>query len=364
MKNILFGLLFLLFLQAGFAQVSLTIAKRTGNTLYNVLDKNTGETVSFTKTAVYEDGTKMNLVKCDSIIYIKYVNEYFKRNYEGAPNIKWFGCKTESVNNHIIINKILEKYKTAYIPDGIYRFSGTIVLPDSASLKGNGKNAVLQLVSTKPCTGISMSRATTLNGFVLDCAKTDMDTSPAVLVNSWNDVGSLLDELKIQNISIKGNNPRLQGVAIQLAIENEPGKAYSVIAFCRFNDIDIYGFRDGIVCSVDYSKGKNISYINANIFQNIIIHKCLRPVRLLNNAAAADIKSGKSSIASNIFAGFIVQHVVGDYPAFYLDGGMMNTINAQIVDWPGNYAESTVKSDLNMFNFLPDYKDKIKVNRQ
>lgn len=345
-------------------QVLLNSAKRIGNTIYNILDKNTGESFSFTKVDKYIDGTSMNQSKCDNIIFIKYENEYFRRNYEGAVNIKWFGCNESISNNQVIINKVLANYKNVYIPPGEYQFSQTIIVPENASLVGPGKMAVLKLVSKQPTDGISLYRGATLKGFKLDCTETDMDVSAAVLINAWNTVESSLGELRIQDIIITGNYPQLQGVALKLIIQPDTPQDYSVINFCKFYDIDIYGFRDGIFCSLEYAKGKNISYINANIFENIIIHKCLRPIRLNNSADEADVVSGKSTIAFNSFKNIFIQHVVGDYPAIAADGASYNKIDGQIIDWIGYNAEISSKSKFNVINFLPMDPAKIKVNRQ
>lgn len=333
------------------AQVSVTNAKQAGNILYDILDKNTGQLFSFTKVDKYPDGTTMDLSKCDDVIYIQYKNEFFKRSYDGGINIRWFGCNESAANNQVIINKILATYKNAYIPEGVFKFSETIVVPENASLTGYGKTAVLKLLSKKPTDGISLFRAGVLKGFKLDCTETDMDVSAAVLVNAWNTVESLLGETRIQEVIITGNYPQLQGVAIKLAIQNKIIQDYSVISFCKFYDIDIYGFRDGIFCSLEYVKGKNISYINANIFDNIIIHQCLRPVRLINTADENDVVSGKSSIASNSFANIFIQHAVGNYAAFALDGASYNKIEGQIIDWTGSNTESTTKSKFNAINF-------------
>ena len=342
------------------AQVSLAVVKKIDNTLYDILDTNTGEMVSFTKTDNYTDSSRMDQSKCDNVIFLKYNNDYYKRNYSGQPNIKWFGCSESISNNETIINKVLKNYKGAFIPAGQFIFSSTITVPQNAVLIGVGKNAVLKLVSRSPTIGISINRGSSLSNFKIDCSATDMDESPALLVNAWNDVGSSLDELTIQNISIAGNYPQLQGAALRLAIRADNTADYSVIVFCKFYNIDIYGFRNGIDCMVDYAKGKNISYINANIFENIIIHRCLRPVRLINNASDADIISGKAAIASNIFTNIIVQHVTGNYPVFFMDGAVFNKINGQIIDWKGNYAECTGRSRSNTFDLLPEEPGKIK----
>ncbi len=349
------------FVYTSHGQVSVADARRIENTLYNVLDKNVGQMFSFTKVSSYLDGSKMDKSKCDNIIYIEYKNEYFKRMYEAGLNIRWFGCDELKKDNQVMINQVLGKYKTAYIPAGVFTFSGTIIVPENARLFGSGNSSVLKLTSRSPLHGISLFRRGTLEGFKLDCSGTDMDLSAAILVNAWADVHSNTGESSIQHLQIIGNYPQLQGVGIKLAVTPRSGQDYSVIAFCKFLDIDIYGFRDGIFCDLQYQQGKNISYINANIFESIILHRCLRPLRLVNTADPRDITSGKSAIASNFFRNLIIQHVVGDYPAIFIDGGISNDISAQLVDWPGNYVEATNRSANNTFQVLPSNPAKMKL---
>lgn len=342
------------------AQVSLADAKRIENTLYNVLDKNVGQMFSFIKVSNYLDGSKMEKSKCDNVMYIQYQNEFFKRVYEGGLNIRWFGCNETAADNQVIINQVLARYKTAYIPSGVFKTAGTITVPEKAELQGAGNNAIIKLISKTPLAGINVNRWGSLLNFKLDCSSTDMDLSPAILLKSWDQVYSNTGESTFRNLVVVGNYPQLQGVGIKLEITPAPTKDYSVIVFCKFSNIDIYGFRDGIFLDLQYQKGKNISYINANIFENIIIHRCLRPLRLINTAEAADVVSGKSAIATNYFKQIIIQHVVGDFPAIYLDGAGYNDISAQISDWTGNHVEATSKSLNNAFSILPADPGKIK----
>ena len=342
------------------AQVSLANAKRAENTLYNVLDKNVGQMFSFIKVDKYLDRSKMDKSKCDNIIYLAYGTEFFKRVFEGGLDIRWFGCTETSTDNHAIISQVLARYRTAYIPRGVFPTYGTITVPESAQLYGAGNSSILKLVSKSPLTGINVYRWGSLQDFKLDCSSTDMDVSPAILVRSWDQVHSNTGESTFRNLEIVGNYPQLQGVGIKLEIKPDRPTDYSVIFFCKFYNIDIYGFRDGIFLDLQYQRGKNISFINANIFENIIIHRCLRPLRLINTADATDVISGKSNIDSNYFKQIIIQHVVGDFPAIYMDGAGYNDVSAQISDWTGNHVEATSKSVNNSFNILPADPAKIK----
>ncbi|MBB6271532.1 hypothetical protein HDF26_001959 [Pedobacter cryoconitis] len=344
-----------------FSQVSATSAKRINNILYNVLDKTVGQMFTFKKVSNYIDGSAMNDSKCDHIIFIKYKTEYFKREYGNKLDIRWFGCDELKNDNQIRINKVLATYSTAYIPEGIFKISATIVVPEKAELYGEGNKSVIKLMSVRPVDALSVYRWVTLRNFKLDCSKTDMDLSAAILVNPWNGIASTAGELRIKELVITGNYPQLQGVGIKLKIESDKKYPYQIIAFSKFYDIDIYGFRDGISCELNYNNSNNISFINANVFDNIIIHNCLRPVRIINNANEDQIAAGKSSISSNFFKNFIVQHVVGEYPAFYIDGGIYNDISGQIVDWTGSYIETSKNSQKNTIKFTPDNPSKIRI---
>jgi len=81
---------------------------RVGDTLTNILDSKTGEPVTYTKVTTYTDGSAMTDLKTDGTIYRKLGTEYFKRNYSGYANIKWFGAKGDGIiDNTTIINKAL-----------------------------------------------------------------------------------------------------------------------------------------------------------------------------------------------------------------------------------------------------------------
>lgn len=73
--------------------------KRVNDTLIELLDSYTGEYVTFSKVAKYTDGSNMNDAKCDGVIYRKLGNEYFKRNFTGPVNVKWFGAKCDGVTD-------------------------------------------------------------------------------------------------------------------------------------------------------------------------------------------------------------------------------------------------------------------------
>ncbi|GAA4205097.1 hypothetical protein GCM10022289_24070 [Pedobacter jeongneungensis] len=352
MKKYLMTALLLFHVVNVFGQLILSKATRVGDVMYNVFDSYTGEAISLRKVTKFYDGSEMNAAKCDNVIYINYGKDFFQRVYGDNVDIRWFGCNEKRNDNQVIINKILQKYKTATIPAGIFEISGGITVPEYATLKGNGRNCIIKLKAPLPVDGISVFRGAVIKNFTLDCTETSLDLKSAIIINPWQKNSFTGQEILLENLNLLGNYPHLQGVGLKLQIlKNENN--LSLIAFCKFLNINIYGFRDGIFCDLDYFGGNKISYINANTFDNIIIYNCLRPLQLINTGKKEDVLAGKATIMSNFFSNIIVQHVVGKYPAFYLDGAEYNNFTAQIIDWPVPYFEETKKGRNNTFNSLP-----------
>jgi hypothetical protein len=342
-----------------YSKITFERAIRNGNIFHNVIDKSTGEIFSFIKVEEYVDGTKMNISKCDSVIFVSYKKEFFRRIYDGEVNIKWFGANEHREDNEVVINKILKRYRMVKIPIGEFKISNTIFLPEGASLKGFGKNSIIKLKAKSGVDGISAYRGATIRNLKLDCSETLMDLKSAILINAWHNNTSIGEEVVLQDLTIYGNYPHLQGVAIRLQIARN-ANLYSLIAFSKFLNINIYGFRDGVFCDLDYKGGDGISYINANTFTNITIYNCLRPFRLINSAKKEDVVAGKSTIMSNFFTNVLIQHVVGDYPAVWSDGASENIFELHIIDWAGLYLDETNKSKNNGFNAFPKNDKKIK----
>ncbi|WP_274362876.1 right-handed parallel beta-helix repeat-containing protein [Paenibacillus thermotolerans] len=65
----------------------------------------------------------------------------FKRVYDDALNIKWFGAKGDGVTDdsaaiQACVNAAT--HATVYIPDGVFKVTSTIVVPQLTSIRGNG----------------------------------------------------------------------------------------------------------------------------------------------------------------------------------------------------------------------------------
>lgn len=73
--------------------------QRLSDTLYNLLDQNTGENITYNKVTLFRDGSAMDDSKADGLIYIKSGTEYFKINYPDAIPLKMFGVVGDGVTD-------------------------------------------------------------------------------------------------------------------------------------------------------------------------------------------------------------------------------------------------------------------------
>ena len=63
------------------------------------VDITTGENVNYRETTTWHDGTQMDDSKVDEVIYIKKGLKYYKRQFEGFVNVKWFGAKGDGTTD-------------------------------------------------------------------------------------------------------------------------------------------------------------------------------------------------------------------------------------------------------------------------
>lgn len=117
-----------------------TIPARSGNNLYNILDKYTGEYFTYTKTTVNYSGAAITDADVDGVLWIKWGTEYFKRNWTGFINAKWFGATGDGVTNDApFIQTCLNSARKygVFFPKGIYRFTTSVTLPSASSAGGH-----------------------------------------------------------------------------------------------------------------------------------------------------------------------------------------------------------------------------------
>jgi hypothetical protein len=117
---------------------------RVENTLYNVLDDNTSEYVTYSKVTNYPTGTPMTDAICDGVLYRKSSNgEYFKRNYSSSVNVLWFGAKPDynsttgtGTDNYNAFMKAINALAPD-LPSGQRRLLGRLNIPPGDYYIGN-----------------------------------------------------------------------------------------------------------------------------------------------------------------------------------------------------------------------------------
>ncbi len=115
--------------------------KRIKDTLYDVFDTNTGEVFTYTKVTKYLDGSLLTDNKIDGIIYRKINREYFKRNFAGPVNVKWFGSRGDNTaDDTLSIQKALDfcanQHHILFFPTGTYLVTNTLNIFNGSQLKG------------------------------------------------------------------------------------------------------------------------------------------------------------------------------------------------------------------------------------
>lgn len=65
-----------------------------------LIDSYTKENVNYEETAVWHDGTPMDDAKVDNVLYRKRGTKYYKRNYSGYVDIRWFGAIADGVTDN------------------------------------------------------------------------------------------------------------------------------------------------------------------------------------------------------------------------------------------------------------------------
>ena len=108
------------------------------------VDQNTGENVNYRETTILQDGTAITDANVDGVIYKKVGTKYFKRQFDGVLNVKWFGAKGDGITDDLeAFNSCFEVAKNLkcakiFIPKGHYKFSDTWNLTDVSGLSIEG----------------------------------------------------------------------------------------------------------------------------------------------------------------------------------------------------------------------------------
>lgn len=111
---------------------------RKGKFLYNVIDKHTGENVTFRKVTKTVNGNDLSLDVVDNIMYMKIGNEYFVRHFRDHVDVRWFGGigdynETTGTDNTEAFQKAIDWLINSgggslYFPSGKYLISGTVYI--------------------------------------------------------------------------------------------------------------------------------------------------------------------------------------------------------------------------------------------
>lgn len=185
---------------------------RKTNTLYNILDQYTKESVTYDKVTLYKDGSAMDDSKTDGVIYRKYGTEYFKRNIDSSINVKWFGAKcdfnpstlagTDDTNAWTLaIAAAGADYSITW--NGISKITSQVALKPYTSIKGTGFSSIIwaDLTDTNESLFVLSNTVDPYNGELKNFAIYGGDTCgfAALFVNA----NSFLDYANI-NITVCG----------------------------------------------------------------------------------------------------------------------------------------------------------------
>ena len=116
------------------------------NDIIKFIDINTGENVNYRETTTWHDGSVLDDEKIDGVIYKKINDKYYKRQYEGAIQLKWFGAVGDGVTDDTeAIQKAFDfgyinHNATFEIGHGIFNVTNTLYFPTRCGLKGSGMN--------------------------------------------------------------------------------------------------------------------------------------------------------------------------------------------------------------------------------
>ena len=249
-------------------------------------------------------------------------------------NVKDYGAVCNgSHDDTAAINAALAANTTVNL-SGISAISGPIIVPVGSTLLGSNNDGLVSL-GTTAFTMLVLNRGVTVDGFTIDARSFTSGSIDIVSLVGWDAIEPLQQRLSVTNLRILGGPPpNLFNQAIGITVE-PTATNYSIVDFAVFDNIYIYGFRDGLVINAS-GAAPNINFCNGNQFTNLNIVQCFRMIRLVNTALAGAINSGNVSIAGNFFSG-VTQHYTGLQYSIFCNGAQTNQFNFIHNDFPSGY---------------------------
>jgi len=125
------------------AELRAMTAAPTSNAVYYVNDKGQEGVFAYDP----QDVTSQDNI---GTILVTASGARFKRVYDDALNIRWFGAKGDGVTDDTAaIQQCVNAAKTAtvYIPEGVFKITSTIIIPELTSVRGNGYASQLLAIS-------------------------------------------------------------------------------------------------------------------------------------------------------------------------------------------------------------------------
>ena len=238
------------------------------------IDKNTGENVTYCETTTWHDGSAMNDIKVDGVIYKKIGNKYYRRQFTEFVNIDWFGAVGDGITDDsdaiqecfLIADKLrlsvsatgykkYAVYSTIFIPQQFewntkskyYDFKGATFLAkkditvfEQGYYDGNGT-----LISQKGTSDdYRYSMGIKFGNFTIEYEGDGVPENYAIYIKDWHQ-GS-----EVRNISIRG-------YAAALCDHNS--------YYTTFKDIRTTGVKVNNVARFKFTGAHNL-----NVFENLI----------------------------------------------------------------------------------------------
>lgn len=286
--------------------------KRIKDTLYNVIDSNTGEVFNYDKVTLWYDGSAMDDTKADGVIYRKLGSEYFKRAFGGAVSVRWFGLFDTTLETFNTFKKALvfcRANKTdLYCPSAVYDcgvsnfpfsdYEDPAVLDyQNITVFGDGQSTVFKTTSVLGADVLQLNRIKNLS--FRNISITGIVTSTYEAGTNGISVTGGYDNLNFYDVFIYGLRGIDKGdyidggkaLTIQPALtENQCGTLNA-----RIHVVDCaYGF--GVDCVIS-----NLLEKKTSINVDIVAENCYRGVSF-DAAEATENVDLNASIGLNIIA--------------------------------------------------------------